>query len=157
MPHGYDECEKTRGAVPDKGNQPVNDMADEKSANAGQDGNGAAGASRRRSLVIPLSYPDKDSLYKAYMSFLKSGGLFFPTSSDFELNEELFLLVTLMDDAKPVPVSGNVVWITSAGSIDGQKEGIGVEFKGKDGEQMKGRIEGILGPSVNNSNPTYTM
>lgn len=133
-------------------------MADEKPADTTQNGNGTVGAARRsRSLVIPLSYPDKDSLYKAYMPFLKSGGLFFPTSSDFELNEELFLLVTLLDNEKPVSVSGNVVWRTPAGSIDGQKEGIGVEFKGKDGEQLKGLIEGILGPGVNNSNPTFTM
>ena len=107
--------------------------------------------------IVPLRFPDKDSLQKAYMNFLKTGGLFFSTTHNYRLQEEVFLLVTLPGGKKPVPLPGTVVWRSPSSSVDGHKAGIGIEFKGKEGNALKINIEGILGPRLSSVELTDTM
>jgi type IV pilus assembly protein PilZ len=111
----------------------------------------------QRPSVVPLIYADKDSLHKAYMPFFKGGGLFIPTSKSYPMNDEMFLLVTLPGSKNPLPVPGKVAWITPPGAADGMKQGIGIEFKGREGNSLKGTIEGILGTLIGSSDPSYTM
>ncbi len=110
-----------------------------------------------RPSVVSLSYPDKKSLQKAYMPFLKNGGLFLPTSTQRDMNEEIFLLVTLPEADKPIPVPGTVVWKTPSGAADGKPQGVGIEFKGREGNSLRIRIEGLLGADLTSSKPTHTM
>ena len=49
------------------------------------------------------------------MSFLQNGGLFVPTTRPYRLGDEVFLLLTLMDEPEKLPVAGRVVWITPEG------------------------------------------
>ena len=110
-----------------------------------------------RPSVVSLNYPDRKSLQKAYMSFLKMGGLFLPTTTQRDMNEEIFLLVTLPESDKPIPVPGSVVWKTPPGAVDGRPQGVGIEFKGREGNSLRSRIEGLLGNKINSTNPTHTM
>ncbi|MBX2867897.1 MAG: PilZ domain-containing protein [Acidiferrobacterales bacterium] len=110
-----------------------------------------------RPSVVSLSYPDKKSLQKAYMPFLKGGGLFLPTSTTRDMNEEIFLLVTLPESTKPIPVPGIVVWKTPKGAVDSKQQGVGIEFKGREGNSLRSRIEGLLGARVTSSSATHTM
>lgn len=110
-----------------------------------------------RPSVISLSYPDKKSLQKAYMPFLKGGGLFLPTSTLRDMNEEIFLLVTLPESDKPIPVPGVVVWKSPAKAVDGKQPGVGIEFKGREGNSLRSRIEGLLGARITSATPTHTM
>jgi len=110
-----------------------------------------------RPSVIPLVYPDKESLQQAYMPFLKGGGLFFPTRDVYVMNEEIFLLVTLPDTKNTLPVPGSVVWQTPGGAMDNRKQGVGIEFKGREGNALRNRIEGMLGAKISSPNPTFTM
>ena len=66
--------------------------------------------------VLALTIQDKSVLYGAYMSFLKNGGLFVPTARSYRLGDEVFLLLTLMDEPEKLPVAGRVVWITPEGA-----------------------------------------
>ena len=91
------------------------------------------------------------------MSFLKMGGLFLPTTTEREISEEIFLLVTLPESDKPIPVPGTVVWKTPAGAVDGKPQGVGIEFKGREGNSLRSRIEGLLGAKLNSTTPTHTM
>ncbi len=126
-------------------------------SSGGREVNGKASSGAQRPSVVPLIYVDKDSLHRAYMPFFKSGGLFIPTSKSYPMNEEMFLLVTLPGSKNPLPVPGKVAWITPSGAADGMKQGVGIEFKGREGNSLKGTIEGILGTLVSSSDPTYTM
>jgi type IV pilus assembly protein PilZ len=72
--------------------------------------------------VLTLSIQDKAVLYGAYMSFLKNGGLFVPTTRSYRLGDEIFLLLSLMDEPEKLPVAGRVVWITPKGA-QGQSAG----------------------------------
>ena len=73
------------------------------------------------------------------------------------MNEEIFLLVTLPESDKPIPVPGIVVWKTPAKAVDGKQQGVGIEFKGREGNSLRARIEGLLGAKISSSTPTYTM
>ena len=118
--------------------------------------NGAANGTARPS-VVSLNYQDKKALLKAYMPFLKGGGLFLPTTQPYDMGEEIFLLVTLPDSSKPIPVPGSVIWRTPPSAIDGSRQGIGIEFKGREGNSLRSRIEGLLGAKLSGPTPTYTM
>ena len=120
----------------------------------GSPGNGAAKSGRPS--VVPLNYRDKDSLNLAYMPYTKGGGLFMPTTVPYELNEEVFLLVTLPGGKKPLPVPGRVVWQNPASAGEG-KQGVGIEFKGREGNALRNTIEGMLGARLGSPTPSHTM
>ena len=62
--------------------------------------------------ILSLTIKDRAVLYAAYMPFVRHGGLFVPTNKKYELGEELFILLSLMDEPEKIPISGIVVWIT---------------------------------------------
>jgi len=51
----------------------------------------AAGVARPG--VLSLNIREKAALYAAYMPFLKGGGIFIPTSRQYALGEEVFMLL----------------------------------------------------------------
>ena len=71
-------------------------------------------ASKRgaRNGILSLAIKDKSVLYAAYMPFVRNGGLFIPTKKDYELGDEVFMLLNLMEEAEKIPVAGRVVWIS---------------------------------------------
>ena len=89
-------------------------------------------AARRRGIarpgVLSLNIREKAALYAAYMPFLKGGGIFIPTSRQYTLGEEVFMLLSLMDDPNRIAVQGKVVWITPEGVQGNRTQGIGVQF-----------------------------
>jgi type IV pilus assembly protein PilZ len=66
--------------------------------------------------ILSLTIKDKSALYAAYMPFIKGGGLFVPTKKEYRLGEEVFMLLTLMDDSEKIPVAGKIVWVTPVSS-----------------------------------------
>ena len=45
--------------------------------------------------LLTLTIKDKSALYLAYMPFVKNGGLFIPTNSNYRLGDEVFMLLNL--------------------------------------------------------------
>lgn len=108
--------------------------------------------------VLSLSIKEKSALFAAYMPFIKGGGLFIPTNKSYKMGEDVFMLLTLMDDAAKLPVSGKVVWVTPAGAHGGRTQGVGVQFAlNESGKAAQNRIEGLLGGSLKSTRPTHTM
>ena len=66
------------------------------------------------------------------MSFLQNGGLFVPTTRPYRLGDEVFLLLTLMDELEKLPVAARVFWITQGGSQGNRQADIGIEFSDED-------------------------
>lgn len=115
-------------------------------------------ASVARPSVLSLNINSKSALYAAYMPFLKRGGIFVPTPKPYALGDELFMLLTLMDEPGKVPIAGTVVWITPAGAQGNKTQGIGVHFSDDEsGQQAKAKIEAILGGHLASSRPTHTL
>lgn len=116
----------------------------------------AAGAGARPA-VLSLAIREKAALYAAYMPYLKNGGIFVPTNKPYQLGDEVYLILTLMDDPTKLPIAGRVVWISPAGG--GQRQpGIGVHFPGDEsGHAARSRIEDILGTALKSARPTHTI
>ena len=127
-------------------------MADRKAPPA------APGAGAARPGVLSLNIREKAALYAAYMPFLKGGGIFIPTNRQYQLGEEVFMLLSLMDDPQRIAVQGKVVWITPEGVQGNRTQGIGVQFTNDEtGASARAQIEKILGEMLASQRPTHTM
>ncbi|QMU60901.1 MAG: pilus assembly protein PilZ [Gammaproteobacteria bacterium] len=107
--------------------------------------------------ILSLAIKDKGSLYAAYIPFIKNGGLFIPTNKAYKLDDEVFMLLTLMEDTERLPVAGNVVWITPPNAQGNRTAGIGVQFSNQDNGQTRNKIEGLLAGALQADRPTHTM
>ncbi len=107
--------------------------------------------------ILSLAIKDKGSLYAAYIPFIKNGGLFIPTNKTYKLNDEVFMLLTLMDETERLPVAGNVVWITPPNAQGNRTAGIGVQFSKQDNGQTRNKIETLLAGALQADRPTHTM
>ena len=107
--------------------------------------------------VLSLAIKDKAALYSAYMPYVKSGGLFIPTNKSFNINEEVFMLLSLINDPVKLKVVGKVIWLTPTTSAN-RPQGIGVQFSEKDGGlEVRKKIESLLGGTLKSNRPTHTM
>lgn len=105
--------------------------------------------------ILSLTIKDKAVLYAAYMPFLRDGGLFIPTAKTYQLGDEVFMLLKLMDEAEKIPVAGKVVWITPKGAQGNKVAGVGVQFTGD--SQARDKIETLLAGALKSTRPTHTL
>ncbi len=112
---------------------------------------------RARQGILSLTIKDKNALYAAYIQFIKNGGLFIPTSKRYKLGDEVFMLLSLMDETERLPVAGKIIWITPIGSEGNRAAGIGVQFSDQDGGMARNKIEGYLAGALKSDKPTHTM
>ncbi len=117
-----------------------------------------SGGGALRPGVIQLVFKEKGALYAAYISVFGDGGLFLPTTRDYKLGEDVYLLLALPDDPGRYPVAGKVAWITPANAPGGRTQGIGVKFPSDEKTKgIKHKIEEILGTSISSAKPTQTV
>src|SRR3546814_15503642 len=93
----------------------------------------------------------------AYMPFVKNGGLFIPTNKDYHLGDDIFMLLTLMDNPERLPVAGKVIWVTPRGAQNKRVQGVGVQFSTQDSGTTQKKIEGLLAGALGADRPTHTM
>lgn len=107
--------------------------------------------------ILSLTIKDKSALYAAYMPFINGGGLFIPTKKNYKLGDEVFMLLTLMDEPEKIPVAGKIVWITPIGAQGNRAAGIGVQFSDQDEGAARNKIETYLAGALEADRPTHTM
>lgn len=107
--------------------------------------------------ILSLTIRDKSALYAAYMPFFKNGGLFIPISRAYRLGDEVFMLLTLMDEKEKIPIAGRIVWITPKGAQGNRTAGIGVQFSDLDKGQTRNKIENYLAAALSSERQTHTM
>lgn len=108
--------------------------------------------------VLSLNIREKAALYAAYMPSVKGGGLFIPTVKAYRLGDEVFMLLSLLDDPNKIALSGKVIWVTYAGAQGNKKQGIGVQFAENEvGRAARLKIEGLLAGTSGLARPTHTM
>lgn len=111
-----------------------------------------------RPSVLSLTINSKSALYAAYLPLLKNGGIFIPTTRNYQLGDEVSLVLSLMDEPGKLTVSANVAWITPAGAQNSKVQGIGVHFRNdENGVEARSKIEGLIGGVMQSSRPTHTM
>jgi type IV pilus assembly protein PilZ len=115
-------------------------------------------AATARPSVIQLVFREKGALYAAYIPLLTDGGLFVPTSREYRLGEDIYLLLSLPDDPQRYPVAGKVAWLTPNNASGGRTQGVGVRFPADEKTRgLKLKIEEMLGTMISSSKPTQTL
>ena len=115
---------------------------------------GAFGGQQR---ILSFAIKDKTALYASYMPFIRNGGLFIPTTKRYQLGDEIFLLLQLMEEPDRIPVAGRVVWVTPAGAEGNRTVGVGVQFSEQDKGVARRKIEEYLAGALKAERPTHTM
>ena len=119
---------------------------------------GAGASSGARPSVIQLVFREKSALYAAYIPAFTDGGLFVPTTRDYKLGEDIYLLLALPEDNQRYPVAGKVAWLTPANASGGRTQGVGVRFPGDEKHRLiKLKIEEMLGTMISSAKPTQTI
>jgi type IV pilus assembly protein PilZ len=108
--------------------------------------------------VIQLVFREKGALYAAYIPLFAEGGLFVPTTREYRLGEDVYLLLTLPEDPQRYPVAGKVAWVTPPNASGGRTQGVGVRFPGDEKTRaLRVRIEEMLGTAIQSAKPTQTI
>ena len=107
--------------------------------------------------ILSFVIKDKTALYAAFMPFVQNGGLFIPTNKQYQIGDEIFLLLRLMDEPERIPVAGKVVWVTPAGAEGNRALGVGIQFSDQDNGLARRKIEDYLAGMLASDRPTHTM
>jgi type IV pilus assembly protein PilZ len=115
-------------------------------------------SSQARPGAISLNIKERSILYAAYMPYIKGGGIFIPTARAYRLGDEIFMLISLMDEPTRLPVAGRVIWLTPPGCHGNRIQGVGVQFKDDEsGALARSRIETLLTGQLQLNRQTHTM
>ena len=121
-------------------------------------GNDSKPAAGPRQNILSVVIKDKADLYLSYMPFVKNGGLFIPTKKTYTLGNEVFVLLTLLDEKEKIPFAGRVVWITPKGAQGNRQAGVGVQFNNdQSGNAVRNKIETYLAGALKSDRSTHTM
>ncbi len=60
-------------------------------------------AAIQRPSVLSLNINSKSALYAAFMPRLRNTGIFIPTTRSYNIGDEVFMLLSLMDDPAKLP------------------------------------------------------
>lgn len=111
-----------------------------------------------RPSVIQLAIKEKAALYAAYIPLFSEGGIFIPTTREYQLGNDIYVLLSLPDDTQRYPVAGKVAWVTPAKAVGGRTQGVGILFpKDEKSHALKLKIEEILGTHLGSDRPTQTI
>lgn len=115
------------------------------------------GKKNPRTGMLSLTIRDKAVLYAAYMPFVKGGAIFIPTKKAYTLGDEVFIMLSLMEEKEKLSSSGKVVWITPEGAQGNKAAGIGIQFVGEEGGTIRNKIETYLAGLLDSDRITHTM
>jgi len=111
-----------------------------------------------RPSVIQLAIKERAALYAAYIPLFTDGGVFIPTTKDYKLGDDVYVLLSLPDDPQRYPVAGKVAWVTPARAAANRTQGVGVRFPADEKSRvLKIKIKQILGSYLGSERPTQTI
>ncbi len=111
-----------------------------------------------RPSVIQLAIKEKAALYAAYIPLFAEGGIFVPTTRDYRLGDDVYVLLSLPDDPQRYPIAGKVAWVTPPRAAANRTQGVGIRFPADDKSRvLKVKIEALLGSHLGSDRPTQTL
>ena len=111
-----------------------------------------------RPSVIQLAIKEKAALYAAYIPLFTDGGIFIPTTREYRLGDDVYVLLSLPDDPQRYPVAGKVAWVTPAKAAGNRTQGVGIRFPADEKSRiLKLKIEEVLGGHLASERPTQTI
>lgn len=89
--------------------------------------------------MLNYTFEDRIALQKAFMPFLRYGGLFIETTKELEMGSPVVILLTLPDKTRHA-VSGTVAWINPF--LGHRPKGVGIAFEEEvKTQEVKSKIE----------------
>ena len=111
-----------------------------------------------RPSVIQLAIKEKAALYAAYIPLFAEGGMFIPTTREYRLGDDVYVLLSLPEDPQRYPVAGRVAWVTPPRAAGNRTQGVGIQFpKDEKSRLLKIKIEELLGGHLASDRPTQTL
>lgn len=110
-----------------------------------------------RPVTISLALKTKEDLYAANMPFIKEGGLFVATSTEYPLGSPVRLQLELMDEIEIFAVEGKIVWKTPQAAQGNMDPGIGIQFTSKEAKEVLKKINAYLVGTSASEDRTDTM
>lgn len=111
-----------------------------------------------RPSVIQLAIKEKSALYAAYIPLFAEGGMFIPTPREYQLGDDVYVLLSLPEDPQRYPIAGRVAWVTPPRAAGNRAQGVGIQFPKDDkARQLKTKIEELLGAQLGSDRPTQTI
>ncbi|MEI8325816.1 MAG: PilZ domain-containing protein [Betaproteobacteria bacterium] len=111
-----------------------------------------------RPSVIQLAIKEKAALFAAYIPAFTHGGVFVPTTREYKLGEDVYLLLTLPEEAQRYPIAGKVAWVNPPHAGGERKQGVGIHFPNEEkSQELKNKIEFILGKHLGSDRSTQTI
>ena len=108
--------------------------------------------------VISLNLKGKSALYAAWMPLLKGGGLFMQSVKPHKLGDQVFVVLTFLEEPTKIPMSGVVAWINPPHAQGNRPQGVGIRLPDNEvGKELKKKIEGLLAPVIKSDRPTSTL
>ena len=117
-----------------------------------------ASSNTPRPSVIQFAIKEKAALYAAYIPIFADGGVFIPTTRDYKLGDDVYVLLSLPDEPQRYPIAGKVAWVTPARAAANRTQGLGIRFPADEkARALKHKIEDILGSLLASERPTQTI
>lgn len=108
--------------------------------------------------IVNYAIQTKNELYASYMPFITGGGLFVKSTKEHKLGDEIFVVLSLLDESEKFPIVGKVVWVNPKALHNNKPQGVGIQFKENETTgRVKLFIEQQLTGLLNSDKPTYTM
>lgn len=107
--------------------------------------------------IITCHISDTQTLYQSYMTFVKDGGIFVPSTRKHAIGEDVFVAFSLPNSSERYPLNGKVVWVNEKGTST-KPAGFGMQL-GKDPNSLKfkNEVERLLAGQTQSDKATYTM
>lgn len=108
--------------------------------------------------ILTVRFDTLSELSLSYMSAIEGGGVFIKGNYPNYLGDfvNLKLLLTYKDEQ--LATQGKIVWVTPIGAQNGMIAGVGVQFTGKQQEQVQKKLEQELSQVLKpNQGRSYTL
>lgn len=94
--------------------------------------------------TLSYQFADLVALKKAFMPFVRDGGIFIPTTEKFHLGELVQLTIQLPNHEKPFAFTGEIIWITPPSAQSENRAGVGIQCSGHEGETFQKKARELL-------------
>lgn len=111
-----------------------------------------------RASLLQFSPRDAKTLYAHYIQKFTHGGIFVPTTREFEMGADVIVALSLPERPERFALGGRVAWVTPPKAPYGRSQGVGIAFQDDDkSKAVRDAISAVLGDLLNSGRGTQTF
>lgn len=111
-----------------------------------------------RASLLQFSPRDAKTLYAHYIQKFTHGGIFVPTTREFEMGAEVIVALSLPERSDRFALGGRVAWVTPAKAPYGRSQGVGIALQDDEKSRtVRDAIAAVLGDLLHSGRGTQTF